>query len=290
MSIKALACERPSEHAVPLARWSSAELAQQARRVGLVATVSGSTVWRWLHEDAIKPWQHRCWIFPRDPQFEAKAGRLLDLYEGVWEGRALREDEFVLSGDEKTSIQARARVHTTESPQPGEIMKVEHEYERKGAWAYLAAWDVHRAKVFGRCEAKSGIAPFDRLVDQVMLQSPYRDARRVFWIVDNGSSHRGQRSVARLQSRYANLVLVHGPIHASWLNQIEIYFSIVQRKVLTPNDFPSLETVEQRLWAFERHYESIAEPFEWKFTRRDLARILHKLDHETSAVSQAPAA
>jgi len=283
VTVKALACELPSEHGVPLARWSTAELAGQACRSGLVATVSGSTVWRWLHEDAIKPWQHRCWIFPRDPEFETKAGRLLDLYERVWEGQALKEDEFVLSADEKTSIQARARIHATLPPQPGDVMKVEHEYARKGAWAYLAALDVHRAKVFGRCEARSGIAPFDRLVDQVMTQSPYAEARRVFWIVDNGSSHRGPRSVTRLQGRYPNLVLVHGPIHASWLNQIEVYFSIIQRKVLTPNDFPSLAAVEQRLLAFERHYESIAKPFEWRFTRRDLARLLNKLDHKSSS-------
>ena len=135
MTVKALACELPSEHGVPLARWSTAELAGLACRSGLVATLSGSTVWRWLHEDAIKPWQHRCWIFPRDPQFETKAGRLLDLYERVWEGQALKEDEFVLSADEKTSIQARARIHDTLPPQPGDAMKVEHEYARKGAWA-----------------------------------------------------------------------------------------------------------------------------------------------------------
>lgn len=290
MSVKALACERPSAHGAPLARWSTAELAQQACNAGLVATISGSTVWRWLHEDAIKPWQHRCWIFSRDPQFEHKAGRLLDLYQGVWEGQALKEDEFVLSADEKTSIQARKRTHPGMPPQPGAIMKVEHEYKRKGAWAYLAAWDVHRAKIFGRCEDKSGIAPFDRLVDQVMTQPPYHEARRVFWIVDNGSSHRGARSVARLRERYPRLVLVHGPIHASWLNQIEIYFSIVQRKALTPNDFESLAAVEQRLHAFERHYESIAKPFQWKFTREDLARLLHKLDHEHPSERLLPAA
>lgn len=290
MTVKALACELPSEHGVPLARWSTTELARQACRSGLVAAVSASTVWRWLHEDAIKPWQHRCWIFPRDPQFETKAGRLLDLYERVWEGQSLKEDEFVLSADEKTSIQARARIHATLPPQPGDAMKVEHEYARKGAWAYLAVWDVHRAKVLGRCEARSGIASFDRLVDQVMTQAPYAEARRVFWIVDNGSSHRGPRSVARLQGRYPNLVLVHGPIHASWLNQIEVYFSVIQRKALTPNDFPSLAAVEERLSGFERHYESIATPFEWKFTRRDLAQLLHKLNHMPSSETHQNAA
>jgi hypothetical protein len=138
----------------------------------LVASISDSTLWRWLHEDAIRPRQHRCWIFPRDPDFEIKAGRLLDLYERKWEGRPLRINDFVISADEKTSIQARARIHPTLPPAPHQPMKVEHEYKRHGAWAYLAAWDVHRAKIFGRCEHKSGIAPFDRLVEQVMSQEP----------------------------------------------------------------------------------------------------------------------
>jgi hypothetical protein len=285
-----MACELPNQYGVPLARWSSAELAGHARRSGLVATVSGSTIWRWLHEDAIRPWQHRCWIFPRDPQFEMKAGRVLDLYERVWNGKELRPDEFVISADEKTSIQARVRIHPAQPTQPGSPMKVEHEYKRCGAWAYLAAWDVHRAKVFGRCELHSGIDPFDRLVNQVMAQSPYAEARRVFWIVDNGPSHRGPRSIVRLQSKYRNLLLVHAPVHASWLNQIEIYFSIVQRKVLTPNDFPSLKALHERLLAFQKHYESIATPFQWKFTRRDLAELLRKLGSKTALETLAHAA
>lgn len=277
IQIKALACEPPAAHHLPLSRFSVAEVARQARQLGLVATISDSTVWRWLNEDAIRPWQHRCWIFPRDPQFAIKAGRILDLYERVWQGKALRSDEYVLSTDEKTSIQARSRQHPTRPTEPGSPMRVEHEYERCGAWAYLAALDVHRAKVFGHCERKSGIAPFERLVDQVMRQPPYNHARRVFWIMDNGSSHRGAKCVARLQKQFPRLVPVHGPVHASWLNQIEIYFSIVQRKVLTPNDFPSLAAVQQRLLAFQTHYETIARPFQWKFTRRDLATLLNKI-------------
>jgi len=276
----ALACERPATLGLPLSRFSVADVAQQARQSGLVATISDSTVWRWLHADAIRPWQHRCWIFPRDPEFAVKAGRILDLYQRRWQGKLLRDDEFVLSTDEKTSIQARARIHPTLPPQPGVAMRVEHEYVRCGAWAYLAALDVHRAKVFGRCERKTGIAPFERLVDHVMHQPPYNQARRVFWIMDNGSSHRGARCVARLQAQYPRLVPVHGPVHASWLNQIEIYFSIIQRKVLTPNDFPSLAAVKQRLLAFQTHYEAMAQPFEWKFTRHDLAKLLNKFrDH-----------
>lgn len=277
MHVKAIACELPSVLGVPFSRMSISDVAAAVRRTGLVARISDSTVWRWLSEDAIKPWQHRCWIFPRDKDFAAKASRILDLYERVFEGEPLKDDELVLSTDEKTSIQARARRHPTVPPRPGEPMRVEHEYRRRGALAYLAALDVHRAKLFGRCEKKTGIAPFDRLVAQVMTQPPYSEARRVFWIMDNGSSHRGDACVRRLVGKYPRLVPVHGPVHASWLNQIEIYFSIVQRKVLTPNDFSSLEALGERLFAFERHYEAIAKPFEWKFTRHDLARLLAKM-------------
>jgi len=241
-----------------------------------VASISDSTIWRWLHEDAIRPWRYRSWIFPRDTQFAAKAGQILDLYERVWNGHPLTTDDFVLCADEKTSIQARQRRHNTYPARPGLPIKVEHEYKRCGAWAYLAVLDVHRTKLFSRCEPNTGIAPFDRLVDQVMTQPPYKGARRVFWIVDNGSAHRGPKSAARLQDRYKNLILVHGPVHASWLNQIEIYFSILQRKALTPNDFQSLAELKQRLMNFQSYYEQIAKPFEWKFTRRDLNILLNK--------------
>ena len=164
-------------------------------------------------------------------------------------------------------------------------MRVEHEYERAGAWAYLAALDVHHARVFGRCETTTGIAPFDRLVAQVMAGPPYHSAHRVFWIVDNGSSHQGARAVNRLQQQFPNLVLVHGPVHASWLNQIEIYFSIIQRKVLTPNDFESLAAVEDRLLAFQRRYEAVAQPFEWTFTKCDLIHLLAKLAAREKALA-----
>jgi DDE superfamily endonuclease len=277
IQVRALACELPSTHGIPLSRWSRAELAAQVRQSGLVASISGTTIWRWLNEDAIRPWYHRCWIFPRDPQFGERAGRILDLYERIWDQQPLKDDDFVLSADEKTSIQARCRKHQTLPPKSGSAMKVEHEYKRCGAWAYLAALDVHRAKLFGRCEPKNGIKPFDRLVADIMAQSPYREARRVFWIVDNGSAHRGQRCAARLKAKHPNLVVVNSPVHASWLNQIEIYFSILQRKALTPNDFPSLQALHERVMGFQSHYEKRAKPFEWKFTRRDLNDLIEKL-------------
>ena len=118
--VKALACELPASLGIPLSRMSISYVAAEARRAGLVAKISDSTVWRWLSEDAIRPWQHRCWIFPRDPDFAVKASRILDLYERMFEGHWLKDDEFVLSTDEKTSIQARARRHPTLPPQsPG---------------------------------------------------------------------------------------------------------------------------------------------------------------------------
>lgn len=278
VEIKALACELPKNLGVPLSRMSMAELRREAISRGMVAEVSGATLWRWLSEDAIQPWRHRSWLFPRDPAFYEKATRVLGLYERTWNGRFLGPKDYVLSADEKTSIQARLRRKSTLPPGPYQPMRVEHEYIRTGAWTYLAAWDVHRAKIFGRCESKSGIAAFDRLVNQVMSQEPYLSARRVFWIMDNGSSHRGERSIERLHKQWPTIVPVHLPIHASWLNQIEIYFSIVQRKVLTPNDFSCLAEVEERLLHFQERYQQVAQPFEWKFTRADLARLLKKLD------------
>lgn len=283
VQVKALACELPSTRGVPLARWSRAELARYVQETGLVGTISGSTIWRWLSKDAIRPWQHRSWLFPRDPQFEQKAAPVLDLYQRSWQGQPLHDDEFVISADEKTSIQARHRTHVSVPARPGRAMRVEHEYKRRGAWAYLAALDVHRAHVVGRCEARTGITPFRRLVEQVMSTAPYRHARRVFWIVDNGSSHRGARSIQRAQAWDTRLQLVHTPCHASWLNQIEIYFSIVQRKLLTPNDFASTAELADRLRDFENHFARIAKPFEWTFTRDDLVNLLTKLNSPSLA-------
>lgn len=287
IAVKALACELPYQHGIPVSQLSTSEIQRAVIEQGLVASIGRATVWRWLSEDAIRPWCHRSWIFPRDPDFQQKAARILDLYEGRWRGRPLTPDDFVISADEKTSIQARKRKHRTTAPRPGRRMKVEHEYERCGAWAYLAAWDVRRARIFGRCQKKSGIVPFDQLVQHVMRRRPYCSANRVFWIMDNGSSHRGQACVRRLQDRWPNIIVVHTPVHASWLNQVEIYFSIVQRKVLTPNDFRSLKELEERLCAFEQHYQKIAQPFEWKFTRRDLAKLLSKLEADRARAKAA---
>ena len=202
VAIKALACELPSRRGLPLAHWSVADLRREAMASGIVAEISGTTLWRWLGQDALRPWRHRSWLFPRDPQFARKAGRVIDLYQRCWKGAALGPHDYVLCIDEKTSIQARRRKHTSLPPAPGRAIYVEHEYVRAGALAYVAAWDVHRARLFGRCERKNSIAAFHRLVGQIMRREPYRSARRVFLITDNGSCHRGRRAADRLHDEH----------------------------------------------------------------------------------------
>jgi transposase len=289
--IKALACELPATSDIPLSRWSCAELARELIIRGVVAFISAATVWRTLRSDAIRPWRHQSWIFPRDPRFAIKAARVLDLYARVFEGQALGDNEFVVSADEKTSIQARCRCHPTLPPGKARLMRVEHEYERKGAVAYLAAYDVHRAQVFGRCEDTTGIVPFGSLVEQVMTAEPYASAERVFWIVDNGSSHKGQASIDRLEGEWPTLKLIHLPIHASWLNQVEIYFSVVQRKVVNPNDFFDAAAIAARLAAFEDRYNAVSNPFDWTFTRDDLQDLLKRIaEHEPVALTPLAAA
>jgi hypothetical protein len=218
--VKALACQLPAETGVPLSRWSCPDLAGEVVAQGIAAAISASTIRRILAADALKPWQHQSWIFIRDPNFAAKATRVLDLYARTHDGIALGPDEYVISSDEKTSIQARCRCHPTLPPGAARTMRVNHEYDRGGALAYLAAYDVHRARVFGHCSATTGIVPFMTLAEQVMTQEPYASAKRVFWIVDNGSSHRGQAAIDRLARRFPNAIMVHTPVHASWTNQI----------------------------------------------------------------------
>jgi transposase len=277
--VKAMACTPPADKGLPLSRWSCPELARHAVADGIAASISSATVRRWLSEDALKPWQYQSWIFITDPDFALKAQRVLDLYDRTWDGKPLGAGDYVISADEKTSIQARCRCHPTLAPGRSRAMRVNHTYKRRGAVAYLAAYDVHRARVFGRSEDTTGIAAFTNLVEQVMTQEPYASAERVFWVVDNGSSHRGQKAIDRLAEQFPNAIMVHTPVHASWLNQVEIYFSITQRKVVSPNDFTHTDEIVARLSAFEAHYNQTARPFKWKFTTTDLTDFLARLDN-----------
>ena len=207
--VKAMACTPPKDCGLALSRWSCPELAQQIIADGICASISPATVRRWLSEDALKPWQYQSWIFISDPDFAAKAQRVLDLYARVWDGEPLGRNDYVISADEKTSIQARCRCHPTRPPGKARTIRVNNGYHRRGAVAYLAAYDIHHAKVYGRCEDTTGIIAFTNLVTQVMTREPYKSADRVFWIVDNGSSHRGRKEIDRLAEQFPNPAMVH---------------------------------------------------------------------------------
>ena len=224
----------------------------------------------------------------RRSRFAQKAAPVLDLYQRCWEGQPLHDDAFVISANEKTSIQARCRTHASTPARPRRAMRVEHEHQRCGASAYLAALDVHRAHVVGRCEAQTGIAPFCRLVERVMATAPYRGARRVFWIVDNGSSHRGARCIQRAQSWDPRLQLVHTPCHASWLNRIEIYRDLLLDRATQGPDAKRLRRhrgARRPPRDFESHFARIGKPFEWNLTRNHLTKLLKKLDSPSLADS-----
>lgn len=270
----ALACERPQEKGLPLSRYSASDIARLVVALGLVLEISVSTVRRILRQAAIKPWLVRSWIFPRDPEFREKASRVLDLYERLWGGEPLGPKDYVICADEKTCIQALGRRHEVVPPSANHAILVDSEYKRAGTVAYLAALDVKSGRIFGQVIDKTGITPFDEFVALVMQQEPYCSAERVFWVVDNGCSHQPTTFPDRLAARFPNAIAVHLPIHASWLNPAEVYFSIVQRKALTPNDLDSTYAVKQRLVGYQERYNRTAKAFKWRFTKAELLKRL----------------
>lgn len=281
-AVVALACQLPVDTGVPLSRWTGPELAAELAAQGLVSgPVSASSVLRILAENPVRPWRYQSWIFPRDPDFEAKARVVLDLYQGFYQGKPLQPGDRILSADAKPSIQARGRVHATLPAAPGRPVRVEHEYERHGALALLACLDVHAGRVFASTPGTTGIVPFMDLMGEVMARPEYKNAPRVFVIVDNGSDHRGKAAADRLRRAHPNAVMIHTPVHASWLNQVEIFFSVIQKKVVSPNNFPSLEKLSETLLAFVDRYNRTAEPFSWKYTADDLKDLLRRIsEHE----------
>jgi transposase len=284
-AVVALACQLPAATGVPLARWSGPELAAEIIKAGLASAISPSSILRILAEHPIKPWQYQSWIYPRDPRFAAKATVILDLYQGHYQGKRLAPGDRIICVDAKPSIQARARCHPTSPPQRGRPVRMEHEYDRAGALALLAALDVRTGQVFASTPATTGIAPFMALMGQVMSHEPYASAPRIFVIVDNGSDHRGQAAIDRLRAAHPNTIMIHTPVHASWLNQAEVVFSIVQKKVISPNDFASTAQLAATLLAFIDRYNQTAQPFHWKFTATDLAKLLERI----SAHQEPPA-
>ena len=276
---QAIACEWPKQRDQPLSRYSLADIQGVLEQESIVERISRSTLCRWLKQAALKPWKYRSWLFPRDPDFESKAGRVLDLYQGQWEGSPLGEDDYVLNADEKSQLQVLRRGHETRPTQAGHRAQVEFEYEREGTVVYQAALEVQTEKIVGQqFPASNCKASFDDLVAEVMAKKPYCSANRVFWIVDNGPAHHPATFAKRLQQLAPQAQAVHLPTHASWLAQIELYFSILERKALTPRDVDSKEQMKERIRGFQTRYAQTAKPFHWKFSRQGLEKRRQALE------------
>jgi DDE superfamily endonuclease len=285
--VKALACERPTDvKRRPLSRLSVFDVCQRAWDLGL--TLSYSTVWRRLAEDALRPWLQEQWLFPQDPRFLERATPVLELYHRRWEGQPLGPKDVVLCGDEMTNLQALSRLHRGLPPAPGRRGRYEFEYERHGTLCYLAFLEVFTGRIYGETTQQTGIAPFELTLRHCLAQPRLSDAERIFLILDNGCAHHPNTSPARIQAQFPQVTVVHLPTHASWLNQIEIYFSILRRKALTPANFDSVAALQERILGFQCRYNERAEPFTWNYTRQQLAQYLQRVaQHEAAyAASQ----
>jgi hypothetical protein len=236
---------------------------------------SPSTIAAWLKQAAIKPWTCTSWKTPRDPDFGRKAAPVLDLYNGTWNGEDLTDRDVVICADEKTAIKARSRHRNT--PGPGTPLRVDHEYDRHGGCTYQAALIVGTGEVYGRCVTRNTRANFEKLVEEVMAHPICAAADRVFWITDNGTAHHPNTFTGWLKKQYDNVEGLHLPTGASWLNQIELYFSVLTRKALTGGSFDSIVALMHQIAGFEVLWNAVPEPFEWTYTTEDMARLLEKL-------------
>jgi transposase len=273
--VKAAACERPQQPGRPLSRLSVNDVLEKAR--SRCVNISYSSVWRILDRDAIRPWYQRCWIFPRDPLFLERASPALELYSGHWQGQPLGPRDLVLCGDEMTGLQALSRIHPPLPCASARDTRFEFEYERHGTLVYIAFLDVFGGHVYGEAVPKNGIVPFEDCLEHCLQQPRYREIERTFLITDGGSAHHRSTAPARIRAKFPNVTVVPLPTHASWLNQVEIYFSIVHRKALHPADFPSVNALAERLLAFQEYYNKRAKPFRWRYTSKDLKLYLQKL-------------
>ncbi|MDQ6617320.1 MAG: IS630 family transposase [Actinomycetota bacterium] len=252
VEVKQLACELPATTGVPLSRWSCAELAAEVITRGVVASISPATTWRILDSDAIRPWFHRMWISPRDPDFAAKAGVVLDLNGRVFDGQGLGPSEYVICADEKTTIHARCRCHpdpgARQSPPDAGGTRV-----RPGRGAgLLAAYDVHRAQVFGRCDDTTGIVPLGRLVEQVMTVEPYASRSGCSGWSTTAAPTEDKPASTASRANGTTCGSSTSPFTPRGSTRPKLCFSVVQRKVVNPNDFFDLAAIPARLAAFEK--------------------------------------
>lgn len=264
---------------VPVSRFSAATIATTLVRLGVVAAISARTIARWLQADQLKPWRVRSWITPKDlPTFLERACPVLDLYERVASG-AVDEDEVVFSVDEKTSIQARA--HATYTPAgAGEPAHLEHTYQRRGAVHLIAALNVVTGAVSGTVVADKRFVEFGAFLRDLLTTVLWQGARRIHLILDNGSTHRPKYLAQWVAETFPGVAVdLHWlPVRSSWLNQVEIFFGILQQHALTPNDFPHTDAVTTRILDFIAYRNQNARPIAWTYTSQQL-RAKHERLH-----------
>lgn len=276
----ALACSRPREEGVPLARWSNAEIAQRLVTLGVVLQIAASTVGRWLAAEKIKPWRYHSWQHILDPQaFLERARPILHLYEQAREW--LKQGVWIVCVDEKTSIQARKRPQPPDPAVPGHPVHASHRYERQGALHLFGALSVVDGLIYGMCRQRKRFVDFQAfLLEVVIPEALRRGVHTVALILDNGTTHAPKQLERWLQEQceahgWALSVQVFWlPTNASWLDQIEIWFSILQRKLLQPNHFKSLEALEKAILAFIAHHNQTAKPIQWSYTIEKLEKKL----------------
>lgn len=272
-----LACERPDACGRSLSHWDCAEIARQLVAEAVVPSISTETVRRLLERQHLKPWRYHLWLspkVPRDAHFLAQVQEVIDLYT-----RPLAEHEVVLSVDEKTNLQPRPRTSATRAATPKQPMRVEQEYQRVGAVNLLAAFNTRTGQVTGVTASRKRQAEFIELLELLEAQTP-STVTTIHVVMDNVRMHTGKQVQAWL-AEHPRFVCHFTPVHCSWLNQIEQWFSILQRKRLRVVDFASLAQLGTRLHQFIEQWNARAHPFQW--TTQSAAKVRAKCGLSSAA-------
>jgi transposase len=268
--VVALACSAPRQYGKPWQRWSGEKLAQVAVEQGIVRASAPGTIRCWLRADKIKPWRYHSWQHSTDPQFVEKAGPVLDLYAHAPARQA--QGELIVCTDEKTSIQARQRVTPTKAAAPGEVVQIADRYKRMGALQLFCALVVASGLTFAQTRTTKKFADFKAFLLAFFQSALCAGIRVLHLILDNGPTHAPKQLAAWLAALELafEVRLYWLPTHASWLDQVEIIFSKVQRDLLTPNDFPSLVALERDLATYFADLNTHPKPIKWTYTKTKL--------------------
>jgi len=265
-----IACELPDRLGVSLSQWDCQELARKLVADGVVTGISPQTVGRILNHHRLKPWRKHLWLspdVPRDAAFAACVQHIVDLYT-----RPLADHEVVLCVDEKTSLQPRTRISPTLPARPDLPVRVEHEYQRKGALNLFAAFDTRTGKVYARTAERKRQVEFIAFLEQLDGEVP-ADKTTIHIVLDNLRMHKGRKVQAWL-AEHPRFVFHHPPVHCSWMNQVEQWFSILARKRLGIADFADKAALSERLMAFVSHWNEQAHPFNW--STKSVAKVMAK--------------